>query len=391
MIVVITSCAPTVAFRKPAIPAQAAPAAAATIPSRMCAGRAMCTNETPIQFAQMRPTRYWPLPPMLNRPQRKAKATARPRQDQRRRLQQGLAEVVRGRVRDIGVPGMREPVQAGAVDDVPVGLERVVAGRGDDHAADQERDQRRDHGRDDPARALPRREPRGDRCEGGAWPISSGCGPCCGASGSLTRARRLLAPCRRASRARSRPRSRPTCAPDDLALVHDEDAVGEREHLVELQGDEQDRAALVALFDEAAVQVLDRSDVEAASGLRGDRAPSGRARPRARRRASAGCRRRARRRGVCGPPPRTSNSLIRLARALRSGDVGRASRSASPAAGCSRAARCSRRSRTRARARGAGGPRGCGRRPTSSIRRALGVRITSPPTSTSPTGARAGR
>ena len=79
MIVVITSCAPTVAFRNPAIPAQTAPAAAATvIPSRMCAGRAMFTKETPIQLAQISPTRYWPLPPMLNRPQRKANATARP-------------------------------------------------------------------------------------------------------------------------------------------------------------------------------------------------------------------------------------------------------------------------------------------------------------------------
>jgi hypothetical protein len=79
MIVVITSCAPTVAFRKPAIPAQAAPASVATrIPRRMCAGRAMWTKETPIQLAQISPTMYWPLPPMLNSPQRKANATASP-------------------------------------------------------------------------------------------------------------------------------------------------------------------------------------------------------------------------------------------------------------------------------------------------------------------------
>ena len=79
MIVVITSCAPVVAFRKPAIAAQAAPAAVASaIPTRTCAGRDMFTNETPTQFATNRPIRYWPLPPMLNRPQRKANATARP-------------------------------------------------------------------------------------------------------------------------------------------------------------------------------------------------------------------------------------------------------------------------------------------------------------------------
>jgi hypothetical protein len=44
----------------------------------MWAGRAMLTNETPIQLAQIRPTMYCPLPPMLKRPQRKANATASP-------------------------------------------------------------------------------------------------------------------------------------------------------------------------------------------------------------------------------------------------------------------------------------------------------------------------
>jgi hypothetical protein len=53
MIVVITSWAPTVAFRKPAIPAQAAPAsAAATIATRMCSGPARPCSEEPIQTAK---------------------------------------------------------------------------------------------------------------------------------------------------------------------------------------------------------------------------------------------------------------------------------------------------------------------------------------------------
>ena len=60
---------------------------------------------------------------------------------------------------------------------------------------------------------------------------------------------------------------------DDLALVHDEDPVGERQDLLELERDEQDRAALVALGDEPAVQELDRADVEAARRLRGDQDP----------------------------------------------------------------------------------------------------------------------
>ena len=57
---------------------------------------------------------------------------------------------------------------------------------------------------------------------------------------------------------------------DDLALVDDEDPVGEREDLLELEGDEEDRAALVPLLDEAPVDELDRADVEAARRLGSD-------------------------------------------------------------------------------------------------------------------------
>src|SRR5438128_1186674 len=55
---------------------------------------------------------------------------------------------------------------------------------------------------------------------------------------------------------------------DDLALVDDEDAVGEREDLLELERHEQDRTPLVALGDEAPVEVLHRADVEAPRRLR---------------------------------------------------------------------------------------------------------------------------
>ena len=57
---------------------------------------------------------------------------------------------------------------------------------------------------------------------------------------------------------------------DDLALVDDENPVGEREDLLELERDEQDPAPLVALLDEPPVDELDRADVEAARRLRGD-------------------------------------------------------------------------------------------------------------------------
>ncbi len=77
MIVVITSCAPTVAFRKPAIPAHRAPdSAPATTATTMCRRSGSPDSDDPIQTATIDPTRYWPWPPMLNMPQRKAKATA---------------------------------------------------------------------------------------------------------------------------------------------------------------------------------------------------------------------------------------------------------------------------------------------------------------------------
>ena len=79
MIVEITSCAPVVAFRKPAIPAHAAPASiATTIASTTWTIGVSPESEEPIQTAKNEPTRYWPWPPMLNMPQRNAKATARP-------------------------------------------------------------------------------------------------------------------------------------------------------------------------------------------------------------------------------------------------------------------------------------------------------------------------
>ena len=78
MIVEITSCAPTVAFRIPAIPAQSG---ARERRRRRCRG-VTCSqgsseaNDEPSQTAKIVPTMYWPWPPMLNIPQRNANATA---------------------------------------------------------------------------------------------------------------------------------------------------------------------------------------------------------------------------------------------------------------------------------------------------------------------------
>ena len=77
MIVVITSCAPTVALRK--VPAHTAPASiASTIASSACGSPGRSTHTEPTQTDTIAPTMYWPCPPMLNIPQRNANATARP-------------------------------------------------------------------------------------------------------------------------------------------------------------------------------------------------------------------------------------------------------------------------------------------------------------------------
>src|SRR5690349_10927432 len=79
MIVVITSCAPVVALSTPAIPAYAAPASVpATRQTSTCTNGSRWAKLEPSQTAKYEPARYWPCPPMLNRPQRKANATARP-------------------------------------------------------------------------------------------------------------------------------------------------------------------------------------------------------------------------------------------------------------------------------------------------------------------------
>ena len=79
MIVEITSWAPTVAFRNPAMPAQSAPQSApAIVAKRMWRSGFIPAKEEPIQTASTAPAMYWPVPPMLKSPHRKANATARP-------------------------------------------------------------------------------------------------------------------------------------------------------------------------------------------------------------------------------------------------------------------------------------------------------------------------
>ena len=62
---------------------------------------------------------------------------------------------------------------------------------------------------------------------------------------------------------------------DDLAFVHDEDPVRQRQDLVQLEGDEEHGTAAVSFLDEPAVDELDRADVEPAGRLRGEQGTCG--------------------------------------------------------------------------------------------------------------------
>jgi hypothetical protein len=117
---------------------------------------------------------------MLNSPQPERERDGEAGEDQRRRRQQRLRQVVRRvRVRarvppepdvvvrerdvDVVVAEVEEPVQAGALEHRLVDAARVMAGRGDDDAAHQEREHRGEERRDDPAGTLVEREPFRDR------------------------------------------------------------------------------------------------------------------------------------------------------------------------------------------------------------------------------------
>src|ERR1700719_3134044 len=57
---------------------------------------------------------------------------------------------------------------------------------------------------------------------------------------------------------------------NEFSAGHDDDAVGEREQLVEVFADEQDGDAVVAGLDELRVDEIDRRKIEAEAGIGGD-------------------------------------------------------------------------------------------------------------------------
>ena len=236
----------------------------------MCSGRESPSRCDPTKSAAMNPTQYWPWPPMLKSPQRKANATA-----SAVRISGAMRMSVCWRSFAAASPGLagdpgEEPVEPGAGEDRLVRGDGVVPRDRDDETADQERE----HGRGD------RDE---DAADAGREPV---------APTRLGRRRPRLVGHQAAS---SPPRppvmampssssetSRPYSA-DDPALVDDEDPVGEREDLVELERDEQDRRGPRPAPRRAA-GARTRSRRRRARGSAGRRRGcSGRARPRARR------------------------------------------------------------------------------------------------------------
>ena len=289
MIVVITSWAPTVPFRRPAMPAMNAPASIApsTI-TRISRGPGRLDRLGKLGRDQDGGDRAGEVLPVAADVEEAAAERERDREareHEHRPEKQRLLEV-RGRLRgevvrvprepdaavgerdaDVVAADLEEPVEARAAEDRPVRLQRVDdASRRQEHddAADQERQQQREHGRD----AGP--PPSGG--SGSARPGST-----LGLGRRLLR-RRLDGLAHAASFCPPPVMATPSSSavavggnsPDDLAFEDDEDAIGEREDLLELERDEQDRPALVALLDQATVDELDRADVEPARRLGGD-------------------------------------------------------------------------------------------------------------------------
>ena len=262
-----------------------------TIASVMCRNGFNPSNDEPIHTAQMLPTMYWPWPPMLKRPQRNANATARPvrtsvvvtisvcwrltaANDSKSLTFHGNQTFASLNGSPISLLPTSKNHESPALEDRAVRRDGVLARRHEHHqSADEEREEHvvRSGARIPSARWASRtasisegsqlraRRPDGSTSGGGRG----------AAFASLTRL--LLVPPaaghRDAELLLGRRRRELT---DDLALVHDEDPVGEREDLLELERDEQDAASLVALLDHAAMHELDRADVEPPRRLRGD-------------------------------------------------------------------------------------------------------------------------
>ena len=155
MIVEITSCAPTVALRNPAIPAiSGAGQRADQHRERHVQVRVHALERGADPHGEDPPGEVLALAADVEQAAAECERDGETHEDERRRLDQRLLEV-EGRDR-VEVPrDLEEPVQPRPLEDRLVRLERVLARRDeDDEAAHDERDQHREERRDEPARPL---------------------------------------------------------------------------------------------------------------------------------------------------------------------------------------------------------------------------------------------
>ena len=145
MIVEITSCAPTVALRNPAIPAQSAPQSAPAIAARTTwTSGFKPSNDEPIHTAKIAPDDVLTLATDVEETAPEGERDGKTREDERRRDDQRLLHVERGGLSLCSLNPGEEPVEAGALEDRAIGRERVLARRDEnDEAADGKSEERR--------------------------------------------------------------------------------------------------------------------------------------------------------------------------------------------------------------------------------------------------------
>src|SRR5215213_9829697 len=239
MMVVITSCAPVCALRNPGMNPQIPPA---VIPATTANGRwtkiGRPGSHAAVSPAQSPPTTIWPSMPMLNSPARAATAKASPPRIS------GVA------ITSVSASSRRPPnAPAKSAWNAGIGFapERASTTPPASNAMATASNEEMTVG----SAAVIRRQKDGAVRSVG--------------SGSVL----IQTPAsHQQTQLCSRHRTAEEIA-DDAALTEHQNAVAEVHHLVEIERDEEDAAALVALGDELLVDELNRSNVEATGRLHG--------------------------------------------------------------------------------------------------------------------------
>src|SRR5215204_2440056 len=239
MMVVITSCAPVCALRNPGMNPQIPPA---IIPARTASGRwtkiGRPGSHAAASPAHSPPTTICPSMPMLNSPARAATAKASPP-----RISGVAATSVSASSRwPPNAPAKRAwnagigfaPERASTM---PPAINAMATASNEEKAVGS-------------APAI--------RCQREGAPRSVGGGSVL-IQTPAPHQQTQLRPCHRAIQE----------VPDDAALAEHQNTVAEIHHLVEIEGDEEDAAALVTLRDKLLVDKLDGSHVETTSRLDG--------------------------------------------------------------------------------------------------------------------------